>query len=146
MTFVCSFVYMRGLMLLCLMKCLAICLLFGIFLLYMMLDICLNYIPDDGTIWGENKFVGQWIEWYFYVWAADGIGERMWPGKKKIWKSKFARIEKYKYVTGRLAFLIMGGRTAGLIYGRSYVSQVPKSLGRLLVVVPALFASSRTKI
>ena len=25
----------------------------------MMLDICLNLIPDDGTVWGKNKFVGQ---------------------------------------------------------------------------------------
>jgi len=32
---------------------------FGIFLFYMMLDICLNHIPNDGTVWGENKFVGQ---------------------------------------------------------------------------------------
>ena len=66
-------------------------------------------------------------------------------GRKKYEKSKFARIGKYKYVTGKLAFLITGGRTAGLMYGRPYVSQVPKSLGQLLVVVPALFASSRTK-
>ena len=36
------------------------------------------------------------------------------PGKKKYEKSKFARIGKYKYITGRLAFLITDGRTAGL--------------------------------
>ena len=44
------------------------------------------------------------------------------PGKKKYEKSKFARIGKYKYITGRLAFIITGGHTAGLIYGRPYIS------------------------
>ena len=40
-------------------------------------------------------------------------------GKKKYEKDKFARIGKYKYVTGRLAFLITGGRTAGRTLARS---------------------------
>ena len=49
-------------------------------------------------------------------------------GKKKYEKDKFARIGKYKYVTGILAFLITSGRTAGLIYDRPYVSQVHTNL------------------
>ena len=46
--------------------------------------------------------------------------------EEKMGKGKFARIGKYKYITGKLAFIITGGHTAGLIYGWPYVSQVLK--------------------
>ena len=52
------FYFHEGLML-NLMNRLTIYLLPGIFFCSKMLDICLNHIPNDGTVWGENKFVGQ---------------------------------------------------------------------------------------
>ena len=122
MTFVRSFIYMRGLMLFCLMKCLTICLLLGIFLFYMMLDICLNHIPNDGEkqiCWAVNWMIFLCLGCWWYC-RKNVAAQR----RKKYEKVKFVRIGKYKYVTGRLAFLITGGRTAGLIYVRPYVSQV----------------------
>ena len=54
----------------------------------------------------------------------------MWPPRegKKSEKCKFAKIGKYKYVTSGLAFIIKGGRTTGLIYGRPYISRVRNSI------------------
>ena len=65
---------------------------------------------------GKNNLLGSELNDILLMVLEKRCGR---SGKKKMWKGKFARIGKFKYITGKLAFIITGGHTAGLIYGRS---------------------------